>query len=353
MERLVGKDKVKVLSAFNPGSMTNLFVEELNYALGTLGVDVTSSLDHFWSCRSEFDIVHLHWPEHLFIRNNICLSHLKEILGHWNQNSKVVITRHNITPHARKKEQMVIYDKLYDLIYSHVHGVVHMGEFSQRQIKKAGYAFRESIIPHHIYRKDLLRYGGFLRTEITARYALVAGAIRSEPERCLLKFIGPRLIKSGIKLVVPAWGRFEKDKYKHPLEYMLFKWEALRMSLGSNIKIGHSLVSEERLARLSQQCMFIVVPRIDSLNSGLVTHGFSHGKVVIGENYGNIGEVLRDTSNPTFNAYDYGSIDEALAEGLRLVENNHGEKNRKYALRYLQPAHAATKYLSFFHLLKQ
>ena len=51
------------------------------------------------------------------------------------------------------------------------------------------------------------------------------------------------------------------------------------------------------------------------------------GKVVVGPNVGNCGEVLIENGCPTFNVNPLGDITNAVAEGLRLAQDPQFVKN--------------------------
>ena len=58
---------------------------------------------------------------------------------------------------------------------------------------------------------------------------------------------------------------------------------------------------------------------------------FYMGKVVVGPNVGNVGQILKDTGNPTFEPENEDSIIDAIDKALMLNEQGIGEKNKKYA----------------------
>ena len=60
--------------------------------------------------------------------------------------------------------------------------------------------------------------------------------------------------------------------------------------------------------------------------------GFAAGKVVVGPQVGNVGEILKSTGNPTFNPDNEQSVVEAVKKGLALVKQGLGERNKNFAL---------------------
>ena len=64
----------------------------------------------------------------------------------------------------------------------------------------------------------------------------------------------------------------------------------------------------------------------DALEVALFFH-----KVVAGPKFGNIGELLDLTGNPTFDLTDSHSVIEAVAHARQLANTGYGEKNAEFA----------------------
>ena len=56
------------------------------------------------------------------------------------------------------------------------------------------------------------------------------------------------------------------------------------------------------------------------------------GKVVAGPNGGNVGLLLSETGNPTFDVCDDDSVLVAVKQAIALAKEKHGDNNRRYAL---------------------
>ena len=76
----------------------------------------------------------------------------------------------------------------------------------------------------------------------------------------------------------------------------------------------------------------IIIQRKDILNSGNVPLAFLNHKVVVGPKVGNIGELLSETGNPTFDPDDKKDILRALEEARRLAAWGQGEVNYAYGM---------------------
>ena len=76
----------------------------------------------------------------------------------------------------------------------------------------------------------------------------------------------------------------------------------------------------------------IFIQRKDILNSGNVPLAFLYHKVVVGPKVGNIGELLSETGNPTFDPDDKKDILRALEEARRLAAWGQGDVNYTYGM---------------------
>ena len=72
--------------------------------------------------------------------------------------------------------------------------------------------------------------------------------------------------------------------------------------------------------------------RINELNSGNITFGFTFGLVVTGRDGGDIGEILKETGNPVFNPHQPASIANAVKKAFELSEAAYGQNNKQLAL---------------------
>jgi glycosyltransferase involved in cell wall biosynthesis len=82
------------------------------------------------------------------------------------------------------------------------------------------------------------------------------------------------------------------------------------------------------------QCYFcaadvVLIQRLDIMNSGNLPMAYHAGKVVVGPDVGNVGQILRETGNFTFDPHDIQSAVGALQKAL--TETAKGKENRTYA----------------------
>ena len=91
------------------------------------------------------------------------------------------------------------------------------------------------------------------------------------------------------------------------------------------------MVPSEDIQLFMNAADVVIIPRIKNLNSGVLILAFTFGKVVVGTDFGVIGEILSDTGNPTFAPDDISSVVCAIEDAKELAENGKGEENRIYA----------------------
>ena len=131
---------MKVLIAQIP-MPENRFLIDLNSEIGKTFV-IHHSSDDFWNMQGEFDVVHLHFPEYMTFEHQDAyqkgledelIAATVERLRFWGQRAKLVITRHVLLPHDALKDPQ--WEKMYEAVYRHVHGVVHFAQASVDEFK--------------------------------------------------------------------------------------------------------------------------------------------------------------------------------------------------------------------------
>ena len=99
------------------------------------------------------------------------------------------------------------------------------------------------------------------------------------------------------------------------------------------------------------QCYFcaadvVLIQRLDILNSGNLPMAFAAGKVVVGPNVGNVGLILRETDNFTFDPDHIESAISALQSALGAISK--GEENKEYAAKHWSSDIIATELLKHY-----
>ena len=90
----------------------------------------------------------------------------------------------------------------------------------------------------------------------------------------------------------------------------------------------------------------VLIQRLDILNSGNLPMAFHAGKVVVGPNVGNIGPILHETGNFTFDPEHAKSAIDALKNAL--VATSKGNENKVYASKYWSSNLIAATFLRYY-----
>lgn len=317
----------------------NPYVSELCESLNDVGVTVEAGLRPFWIPQKEYDVVHLQWPEALFRWRSPSWAEIRlllnDVLPSWRSRSRIVITRHNKAAHDRTNP---FWQSLYDNVYEYADAVVHLGPFGLEQFRATvGSNVRfHKVIPHPVYDA----YGEPMESCSAKKTLsvpqgtpamLAFGGIRTEDERRLLLNAFSRVSTSKKILLAPNFG-----SPLRPSRRMLFKW--LKWELKNRelvwprrLRLGSAPVKDSDVKFYFSAADVVLIPRIDTLNSGILPLAFQFGRVVVGTDVGNLGITLRSTGNPVFCPNSPDSFARAIEEGLRLAEAGLGAQNASYA----------------------
>ncbi len=341
---------MKVLFANRNSQKHNPFVKELINGFGG-EIHITHGAAPFWEKSEDFDLVHLQWPEHLGEHNRLDILRFEEALAFWSRKAAIISTLHNFQPHDAVIRAR--YPDLYNLVYRYVDGVAHLGSFSRDHfldyVPAANPKIQHRLIMHHVYHEDLTAISQEQGVTIGERAKiLVFGKIRNAEERNALR---PLLLKkpSNWDIEITNWRpKLGLSKKRYPIKWIKH-WIGTfidKAVFGSKIASQHLSFAES--IRKFQQADLILIPRINTLNSGVVTQGIAHGKVVVGPDIGNIGPILKELGNPVFRPGDLSSMKKAISEGLDLAKDGLGKANQRYATTNLLPEDMAAEYLQFY-----
>jgi hypothetical protein len=358
---------VRVLVANIP-LPSNRFLVDLNEAIACQS-ELLHSSDAFWSMHGEFDVVHLHFPEYLTYAieqsyhtelTEKVLAEVRKRLAFWAERSVIVVTRHVLLPHDALTDSM--WEKMYELVYSYSDGVVHFAtasihEFKQRYRQSRFFRGVEPIhvvIPHQNYASlpnDVSRDDARDKLDIPrdASVMLVFGAIRNNTERDLvLKTF--RGIKQRRKvLLISRWREQLADVSWIRLKYWLRDLTRFYHRLHPQHRFGYDFVEERDTQLYLNAADILFIPRLRVLNSGNVTLGMTFGRVVVGPDSWDVGELLRSMRNPVFDPDNPASAIKAVEDGFSLArEGATGKANQELARSAWRVEECAGSYLRFF-----
>jgi len=357
---------MKILTANIPLPQ-NRFLVDLNAAIG-ISAQIIHDENLFWQQQGDFDVVHLHFPEYLtFAHQDAYVQGLgddliqatAERLASWGQRSKLVITRHVLLPHDALQDPQ--WEKMYEAVYRHVHAVVH---FASASVDEFRHRYRNTkfihgeplhaVIPHHNYTSlpnsiscdDARRQLGIA---LDRQVMLVFGAIRNfEESRLILQTFQGLQIPRKLLLVSRWKEQLAKVRWIR-LKYWLRDLNRLCYRLHPQYQFNYGFVEEADTQLWLNAADVLFIPRLKVLNSGNITLGMTFGKVVVGPDSWDVGQLLRETGNPVFDPDRPETAVQAVEQGFRLAaEGQRGPQNQRLALSEWSAEQCAAMYLSVF-----
>ena len=340
--------KLKILFANIP-TPGNRFVLDLKEGLEQ-HADVIWDHQEFWNMKNEYDIIHIHWPEYLSFELESYLYKPTEsipneiwektinCLEYWSKKSKIIYSRHVQFPHVRHDEEFL---KLYKIVASYCDTIVHFANYSIQQFKQ-WYPDLEHIkhvvIPHHNYaslpnnstKKEARDY---LNIDKSANVMLVFGSIKNHEKPLIKKAFNVIPGKNKV-LLAPGW-KIPRRKISYiRLREWVWNFEVWTAKQNKQVRTNLGFIKEEDAHYYLNAADFLFIPRTSELNSGNITLGCTFGLVVVGADTADIGEVLKETGNPTFTVGNPKSVANAIKKAFELTLLNHGQNNKNYALNY-------------------
>lgn len=357
------KKAIKALIVFRENDDTdNLFVPILCDAIRMTGIDVRCSTTEFWKSDTAYDIIHFQWPEEVIGWN--CsdpdvVRRLEERIRFFrSRGTRFIYTRHNLRPHYADPTV----SRAYDIIESQSDIVVHMGRFSRDEFLAGHPGSRNAVIPHHIYQYtynediSMERARQYLRLPQNAFIITAFGKFRNRDERrmTLGAFRACRIPHK--LLLAPRFYPFSRradygrNVFKSLLSRMAYYLLIPLFNRLCGIRAGANdeLVDNCDLPYYIAASDVIFIQRTKILNSGNIPLAFLFSKVPVGPDTGNVGELLRETGNPTFDPADPASISDALSEACEISRYGQGDINFDYAASHMSAAGVGRQYASLY-----
>lgn len=329
------------------------------------GCRVVCSVREFWDNAEAYDIIHFQWPDAIFDWHWPDQAQLEEfeqqLIRLKSKGVKLIYTRHNVLPHEGNQRLMAA----YRLVERYTDAIVHLGDYSRREflLEHPDSTQMQAIVPHHIYEGeyDTSTSGQVGRQALgiapQAFVVLAFGTFRHEHERELLRGAFRRLKLRHKFLLAPRYFPYSYHSLWHKGLRKLFARtcyltvRAATYFSRRRITSPSELIPDAELPWYLAAADVVFIQRTDILNSGNVTLAFLFGKTVVGPDCGNIGEMLHQTGNPTFDPSSEESVDRALAQAVRLSQAGHGERNRAFALEKLSVECIASRYTAIYQQL--
>ncbi len=333
-------------------SITNPFLIELVSSLRNRPEikNVDFGLEKLYSEDVDFDVVIFQWPEVLIKYRAATEDHVefvrKKIINWKKAGVKLFATVHNERPHAGANKYTF---KLYKLIYDNCDAVIHLGKESIRILREnVNYnkEVKDVVIPHGNYNffpnnSDRNSAREHFKFSNKKWIFLIFGHIRNKQERNIVITLS-RILKKYNGEVVVAGKLLKLNNNPRRLGYY---WDRKNFFLRSNISLFEGFIPDEDLHLFLNASDVLFIPRIKSLNSGNVALGFTFGKVVIGQDYGVIGEELKRNHNPVFDSGKIEDLEKVVDNAYKLRNSKLGLENKKYAQNELDWSNIASKYI--------
>ena len=331
----------------------NHFVSSLGKALQKQGCEVVYGLERLWTDEVlECDIVHFQWPEGIFglfshrVTEEELLRIEKRLMFLKEKGIKIFVQIHNLKPHTNKDKNVL---RLYEQLYQQADVMVHMGKYSRDLLQPQYSNAHHVVIPHHLY-DDVYSFA-LTREEARNRLHLSAdkkivlsfGKFRNEQERNFVLDL-QRSFGRSFLFLMPGFYRETLHTW-NPRKFITRLFHTISYRL-KGIKFSNEVIPDDLM-----QCYFcaadvVLIQRLDILNSGNLPMAFAAGKVVVGPDVGNVGQILHETGNFTFDPLRLESAVEALQKAFTAAEK--GEENKAYATAHWSSDVIAAKLLKCY-----
>lgn len=338
--------RLKILFANIP-TPGNRFMVDLKEGLERYA-EVVWDCDEFWKMENDYDIIHIHWPEYLSFELESYLykpgepippafwERTTHCLEYWSKRAKIIYTRHVQYPHVRHDAEFL---NLYRKVVSYCDTVVHFANYSIQQFKQfypeLGHV-HHVVIPHHNYASlpnstTKVEAREKLDIDQDARVLLVFGNIK-ENEKTLIKKAFAAIPGKAKVLLAPKWKTSRRRISYIRLRDWVWKLEVWWAKRNKSFRTNIGFIKDEDAQFYLNAADVLLIPRTNELNSGNITLGSTFGLIIVGKDTADIGEILKETGNPTFTVGDDDSLKKAIEKAFQLKQIQHGDQNKALAL---------------------
>lgn len=347
--------KVKVLIACDVDTYGNPYVGSLYQGLLKNGCDVVCSISEFLENPLSYNIIHIQWPHALVEKGQFnSISDFENHIKMIKQNGiRIISTCHNISPHYSNNKMAT---ESYKIVYSNADVIVHLGDYSVKELEKKGIESRHVIIPHHTFdtvynlnasREEARKY---LRIPQNKKVVLCFGAFRDEEERMLV-INAANALNDEFLFLVPGFfiGKiFRKNVIKGLKDLCggIYNFYRARRN-GLKMHFGYVPNNEIKYYVCASDMLFL--QRVRILNSGNIILGLLAGLPILGPNSGNVGSLLMETGNYVFDIDNLSEIPDLIKKCCDDTEL--GKKNKQYAANKLSTDIIAKKYIQLYNSL--
>ena len=154
---------------------------------------------------------------------------------------------------------------------------------------------------------------------------MVLGTIRNKEEKKLLERVARSLSNKEI-LHVAQWPFYGTKPILNTVRRFYQK-----IQFPKHIFKAADTIPVEQMQVYLNAADVLIIPRIHSLNSGLISLAFSFKKTVLGPSSGNIGPILAKSGNAIFDINNLINLVEHLEYAKKLAHQGQGIHNFNYA----------------------
>ena len=299
----------------------------------------------------EADIIHIHWPEALYNWKEPgegSIQELEDKIIFWKEKFKIIYTRHNEEPHHGGSKK---FSSLYNLVEQAADGIIHLGRYSHQQFinnRPDLKNVQHVIIPHPIYTlypnnissKEARQK---LNLKEQDKIILCLGNIRNKEESIFLRKVFQQVSIKHKILVAPTMDYYVNgwsNKVLSRLNQIVFR---SIYAVHPRYRFENRFLEDDALQVYLNAADCLFIPRLRSLNSGLLLLGMSFGIPVVCSHTGNNTEVIEES-----HAYGYesGNIQSA-AQAIEDAMNKTHSPVPTLFLEERSPSRIATLYHSF------
>lgn len=336
---------MKVLfSIDDPFSAPNPYVATLIRGMQNLDCElqIDYGVKNFWDSSIHYDIIHVMWPNCLLYADgkkydtDELLIRCQELRNH---NILIVSTCHNLVPHYDNDPEHV---KAYDIIYTNSCAIFHLGTYSLELFRKKYPQAHQYLLGHHVYDEiytftpSMLQSRRKLGLKPNGKYILCFGAFRSDEERQLIGKLSVQLSSQSVRVITPCFYQIPKRRNLLAISPQIGKALYYRCIYPKLLcRKYFNIIPDSVLPYYFSASDIVLIQRKEILNSGNLPMAFYFGKVVVGPKVGNVGSILSETGNPTFNVSSLpDSLYDAVMKGFELSKLNLGQENKKITIKY-------------------
>jgi glycosyltransferase involved in cell wall biosynthesis len=311
-----------------------------NFAEGyrKMGYDVTGGLINFELESSQYDIVHVFWPEEFCgwsLPTEKQVDSVLRRLDRWVKHARLIFSVSNLYPHRYPGHPL--FHRLYTGFYQRADVIHHYAQASKELVCREypSIASRNHVVHVGFNYERLLPSGPRNRTAARtalgidpgAMVYLVFGSLRFWHEVRMLQraFALARVPNKRLLLTAdyveggPRW----RQRWRR------FQWRRWQGTRGIQAMVRH--VPNDDLPRLFDAADAVAVIRRDCMTSGVPNLAMTFGRYVIAPNFGATAEYLAETGNALYEQDSAEDLARAMERAAAVDRERIGVENAKIA----------------------